>query len=298
MLAQVFGSPATIGFFLGLAIGTLYLINQLFLIEAGSSLLTRIQKWFKSRPILLPSLLFLVLPFIFSFTFESISNFYTQKDLSESRSTLPGKIVNPVIGPIVGGFIGFISSYLTWRRGLKHESRNVAYAIYQELVVIEQRLKTIVEQLNTNPPLLMMPVEPPIPEELYNNEEGLFFVFRKESSQFRKELSNSIFEFYMNLNEAEKFRKQMEDEIQINKILKETEKSITIERTKQILQKRELGKKLRKRKTLSQKISEPQKEDAKRRGVTGFLYLRVVQHLNAANNILPRLKELLKEEFS
>lgn len=298
MLAQVFGSPATIGFFLGLAIGTLYLINQLFLIELGSGLLTRIQKWFKSRPILLPSFLFLFLPFICSFTFESISNFYAMEELSESRLTLPGKAVNPVIGPIVGGFIGFISSYLTWRRDLKHENRNVAYAIYQELVVIEQRLKTIVEQLNANPPLLMMPVEPPIPEELYNNEEGLFFVFRKESSQFRKELSNSIFEFYMNLNEAEKFRKQMEDEIQINKILRETEKSITIERTKQILQKKELGKKLRKRKTLSQKILEPQQEDAKRRGVTGFLYLKVVQHLNAANNILPRLKELLKEEFS
>lgn len=297
MIAQVFDSPANIGFFLGLTIGTLYLINQLFVITSGSSLLKKTQKWFKSRPILLPTFLFLFLPFICSVTFESIFGFHTLKEFGESKPTLPGKFINSIIGPIVGGFIGFISSYLTWRRSLEHENRNVAYAIYQELVVIDRRLKTILDQIDNNPPSLIVPVNPPISEEIYT-QEGLFFIFRKESSQFKKELSNSIFEFYMNLNEAEKFRRQMEDEAQVIKISKEIDKSMEIEEIRQTIRQRGSIQKLNERDSLFRNPSKTLKNEEKEKVIICFLYSRMSHHLDVAYDTLPRLKALLKEEFN
>jgi len=133
------------------------------------------------------------------------------------------EVICVIIGGIIGGIIGFASSYFMWNVQTRYERKNVARALYMEISSLEGRLKAYTEAFKKPPPGCNPEDPVKITQPLYT-EELLFSSFRKEISSFNKELSNTLFQFYIHLLEAEKLRQIDKKDmfaIQLNKIMKD-----------------------------------------------------------------------------
>lgn len=131
-------------------------------------------------------------------------------------------MIGEVIFVIIGGIIGFVSSYFVWKVQTRYEQKNVARALYMELSSLEDRLHTFAGVFMNPPSGIDRDAPMKINQPFYT--EGLFFSFRKEISSFNKELSNSLFQFYMYLLTAEQFRQVGETDMffqQLNNAMKD-----------------------------------------------------------------------------
>lgn len=131
-------------------------------------------------------------------------------------------MIGEVTFVIIGGIIGFASSYFMWRVQTRYKQKNVARALLTELSSLEEGLKTFAQVFVNPPPQFNRDAPVKINQPFYT--EGLFFSFRKEISSFNKELSNSLFQFYMHLLTAEQFRQVGETDMffkQLNNAMKD-----------------------------------------------------------------------------
>lgn len=131
-------------------------------------------------------------------------------------------MIGEVIFVIIGGIIGFGSSYFVWKVQTRYEQKNVARALYMELSSLEERLHAFAGVFMNPPSGVGRDAPMKINQPFYT--EGLFFSFRKEISSFNKELSNSLFQFYIHLLTAEQFRQVGETDMffrQLNNAMKD-----------------------------------------------------------------------------
>jgi hypothetical protein len=140
--------PSEIGFLIGLSIGITWLCWAYI-----SKLLT----WICSKPTILPSLSILVLPFIFACLFDSISILLNNIESSKNQSIVIEviqKIFPTLIGSLTGGLIGFLSSYIAWKREKNYSHKeNEQKTIKLIIIGMEGHLKELLslkENWDTN----------------------------------------------------------------------------------------------------------------------------------------------------
>ena len=104
----------------------------------------------------------------------------------------------PVLTTLTGGLIGFLSARAIWKAQESQRRRNVAQGLLLELISMEKMLTGLANVLGgPNKVRIDSPLYPPT---------GLYHVLQKEIFAFDQNLSRSLFQFYMRLLEAERFR--------------------------------------------------------------------------------------------
>jgi len=244
---------AIVGFILGLMISVIWLTQVFVIVTFKVNLFKLILTYINKNFILLPSLSILLLPFI------SARIFYTIPFIGKNWNILP----NPIIGAIVGGTIGFASSYFMWQAQTRYARRNMAWALYQEILVIESKFQlggyqAIIKSRSGSD---IQPII--IKQPIYTYEKSFFNICAKEILFFNEELSKMIHEFFMALEKAETYRRYGEEKRNIYSSAQDDE--WTTETLSQAMEISDLSKEM------TIKISE-------------------------AYILLPRLKELLEKE--
>jgi hypothetical protein len=255
-------------------------------------------QWYRKHDpfgILLPVSSMLIFPFLFTYVYEKIIDLSSQEPHSSEALEIILKILPPLLSVIVGGVIGFNSSYLMWKRQTEYVQRNIAQALYQELIVLEQRINWLIKKNKELPPFWLG--IPPREDRPFYTKDGIFFTCRKEICLFNEELSNRVFEFYMYLLEAEDLREQVDSDSKIDAINRELDRAKEIQRINESVKTiRGIDKADGEDKTIKSYPSA--KDDTVKYGATiSAAYMRIGTYLKKAYDILPKLKKLLEKEF-
>lgn len=116
--------------------------------------------------------------------------------------------------PVVGGFIlGFLASYLTWKRDISYRRRLVARAFYEEISRLEDVIGFYSKAFKTGeglPPEWNARTPIRITEPFY--EHGFFFALIREIFSLRGEAPLRLVEFYSYILRAERYRSIKETE--------------------------------------------------------------------------------------
>jgi hypothetical protein len=124
------------------------------------------------------------------------------------------------VGAVIGGLLSFLGSYLAYKGHIKGEQRNIATALDIDLKNIHDSSNfnfyynayknDFIETFNIKPSQKIVS-----PQKLYDEINGLYFVFIRDITKFDHALSEEIYTFYNDLFRADFYRvftKQYENE--------------------------------------------------------------------------------------
>lgn len=116
-----------------------------------------------------------------------------------------------IIGAIVGGTLSYYGSYKLNEKQLKYEQKNIAKSIDVDLKnVSEYTHFNEYYKFHKNDDLekeesLLLDIK--LPENLFDDQNLLYFVFNKDITKLEYNISLEIHEFYNDLFKAEEYRK-------------------------------------------------------------------------------------------
>jgi len=107
-------------------------------------------------------------------------------------------VIAPILSAVAGGLIGFLSARAMWRAQERQRLRNVATGFLLEISALEKMLTGYANMLS-GPGLFKVdtPIYPPT---------GLYRTLQREVFSFDPALSQSLFQFYLRVMEAEQLR--------------------------------------------------------------------------------------------
>jgi len=127
----------------------------------------------------------------------------------------PNNAVIGFIGTLVGGLLSYLGSKNAYKYQLKLEHKNIAKAIDIDLNTIFEspNFKFYYNAYNNdmvNGTKIDTSQYVIMPDKLYDEKTGLYFVFNHDITKFEYELSSDTYEFYNDLFTAEFYRKYID----------------------------------------------------------------------------------------
>jgi len=191
------------------------------------------------------------------------------------------EIATQIFYILLGAAIATGTSFWAWKSQLNFSRKNIAYALLYEISQIEKPLQGIAEEFKKDDGNSMIIV----PQRIYT-ENGLYYVFQKDISDFDKKLSNMLYDFYYNLMIAEQER------CVINKIKEEHWADISEEEIPDLHKKLELYKESLNGCTIQTDV--PYKIQMKYVGLQASFKMK--ESIIRSTKLIPTLKLMLSKE--
>ena len=114
-------------------------------------------------------------------------------------------IIGSLLGAIVGGTIAYFSSYNLWKKQIRMRQQNLLLAFKTEILNVKKIIEKLQLHQEGSQSSIMIKafiIDTPC---IYP-QGGLYYVSNTEIFNFPEIFSQKLYEFYINLIEAEKYR--------------------------------------------------------------------------------------------